>query len=173
MPNLFVMRHGDAASSAAGDRSRVLTPLGQAQALETGRLLAGLPEPPRQILCSAAPRALETARLVATTLAEAGGDEAGRPSAGRSKDLPFRAEKNLYLAPAQELLDAAASALASNPTDLLIVAHEPGCGELISLLCDGHPDLVAYPFRTAGVRRLELPSPGVLLPGSTRLTFEA
>ncbi|MEM7515816.1 MAG: histidine phosphatase family protein [Planctomycetota bacterium] len=170
MPNLFVMRHGDAASSAAGDRSRVLSPLGQAQALETGRLLAGLPEPPRQILCSAAPRALETARLVATALADSSASPLGG-TAG-SEELPFRAEDDLYLAPAQAMLEAAANALASNPADLLVVAHEPGCGELISLLCDGQPDLVSYPYRTAGVRRLELPSPGVLLPGSARLTLE-
>lgn len=62
--NLYLLRHGDAASHAADDASRPLSALGERQAIVAGRTLARLNLRPAAVLSSPLLRAQQTARLV-------------------------------------------------------------------------------------------------------------
>jgi phosphohistidine phosphatase len=70
--DLFLLRHGDALSSARDDASRPLSPLGERQAAMAGRMLARLGHAPRLILASPLVRAARTAEIVAETLGHPG-----------------------------------------------------------------------------------------------------
>ncbi len=111
------MRHASAGwpQSAGRDFDRPLTPEGEREAVAMGRRLAGEGFAPDSLLCSPAERAHRTCELLAV--------EIGFP--------PTRIEliDRLYGASLQELLTVV-RATHEDCSHLVIVAHNPGIGEL-------------------------------------------
>ncbi len=124
MKRLVVLRHAKAEKEGRrdGDFARALAPRGAEDAVETGRALARRGLLPDGVVTSPAPRALETARLVA-----------------RELDFPWariRTEKSAYLADAETLL-AIVRRADERVRTLLLVGHNPGISELAQLLGRG------------------------------------
>ena len=74
MLRLSLVRHAEAASTAAGslDRHRVLTEAGRADAAALGRFLADEGQVPDQVLCSDAVRTVDTAHILLDAAGEGG-----------------------------------------------------------------------------------------------------
>jgi phosphohistidine phosphatase len=135
LKSLLILRHADALPRAGSqaDFDRVLSPLGREQAARVGRFLKEARIPVDAVLCSAAPRAAETAQLALQ-------------AAGLS--VPLHLERACYEVPGEELLrllhdwDGPAQ-------HLLVVGHNPGVAHLLGLLTTHDGQLsVAFPPAT-------------------------
>ncbi len=112
---LVVLRHAEAAHAPGViDAKRPLTERGERDARRAGRTLGGLGVRPDLVLCSPSTRTVHTARLALAGLASA---------------APLQAERDMYLAEPEELLE-----LVRRTDDdvraLLLVGHNPGVHEL-------------------------------------------
>jgi phosphohistidine phosphatase len=116
MRTLILLRHAKAvrAHEAPDDKSRVLTGRGRREAAEAGAAIAAAGLNPTLALVSTAARTRETA---AFGLADF--------------ELEPRFEEALYHAAPEGIWDAFA---ASDAQSVVIVAHNPGIGELASIL---------------------------------------
>ncbi|MGW8352335.1 SixA phosphatase family protein [Streptomyces wedmorensis] len=116
---LFVLRHAKSAwPEGVPDRDRPLGPRGLRDAPAAGRFLAETGGLPDLVLCSPARRARETWELAAAEL---------------ERPVATRHDPRLYGADEQDLLDV----LHDVPDEvgtLLIVGHNPGLEDLITLL---------------------------------------
>lgn len=123
MKRLVILRHAKAAKPGrGGDFERPLAGLGAADAVEIGRVLARRGLLPDAVVSSPAPRALETARIVA-----------------RELDFPWaeiRLAKKAYLADPDVLLSIVREA-SDHARSLLLVGHNPGVSELAQALGRG------------------------------------
>ena len=124
--NLYLLRHAKSSWDHAGvaDHDRPLAPRGQRAAREMGEHLRASKAAPSLVLCSTALRARET--LAALAL---------------GRDVTY--EEGLYGAAADELL-ARLRGLPERARSVMLVGHNPGLGELASLLVGkGEPALLA------------------------------
>lgn len=117
--HIWVIRHGKSADGAPGmsDHDRPLNQRGQHNGATMCSWYAAQPHPAQWIWCSSAVRAQQTAAFVA-----------------RGFNAPVVNEPDLYLAPAERLLDC----LQRTPQDIgcvAVVAHNPGLTHLVNLLC--------------------------------------
>lgn len=131
---LIVARHGHA-EDAQDDFTRRLSPKGVAEVNAAGRTLASRGTCVDAVLTSAAPRAAETARLLAKHV---------------GFDAPPQEERQLYLAEPLTLLKRVCATSDSVET-LLVVGHNPGLSSFVSRLGGQAHDL-----RTAEVVHLRL-----------------
>ncbi len=146
---LHLLRHARAASGGdpIPDASRPLTEVGRREASELGSWLAARPEPPRQVLCSSARRAVETMERVVLQLP-------AKPDT--------RVMDDLYLASAWKLFELVRENADPEVTTLLVVAHNPGIAELAASLAE-HGDPVALRslsrrFLPGSLAEIELPA---------------
>jgi phosphohistidine phosphatase len=123
MKTLLVLRHAksDRSDPSLPDHDRPLAPRGEMDAPRMGTALAALGIAPDCILTSTAVRARDTARLAATAL---------------GYDAPLRETQEAYAADGAMLLRLVC-AEADNADTLLLVGHNPGMEELVSLLVAG------------------------------------
>jgi phosphohistidine phosphatase len=132
---LLIMRHAKSDWSTAGaDFDRPLNKRGRRDLPMLARLLGGLEEKPRLILSSPAARARETAE--------------GLKAALDPCNLIF--DRRLYLAPPQ-VLGAVLAEQDDRADPLLVIGHNPGLEEWLTLLCGAGCHLP-----TAGAAALEL-----------------
>ncbi len=118
------------------DELRPLTPTGREQARVLGERLAAAA--PAVVLSSPLLRARETAAAISrATGAELRIDERLAPGATLA-----------------ELLDAAGELLTAEGAPLVVVGHQPDCGEIAAALSGGEPP----PYPPAGVAELDLPA---------------
>lgn len=138
MKSLLVMRHAksDYPPSIADDFDRPLSKRGRKDLTCMANLLAAAENPPDLILSSSAVRAERTAVALATAL--------------KIEGRRFCLEDRLYLASPAGLFAAAAD-LPDQANSALIVGHNPGLEEWISLLCGADLRLP-----TAGLAALSL-----------------
>ena len=135
MKTLSVMRHAKSDRSVVqADFDRPLNHRGRRDVPQLARLLRPLEERPQLILASPARRARETAEGLAAAL---------EPCA-----LAF--DQRLYLAPPQ-VLGAVLGEQDDRYASLLVVAHNPGLEEWLTLLCGG-----SFHLPTAGLAALHL-----------------
>ncbi len=162
MRRLLLMRHAKSDQSMLGlaDERRPLNKRGRASAPEMGALLARLGLTPDLALVSTAKRTRETYTLVADQIAGA---------------VPVEYLPALYLASA----DAMLGIIRATPPDvgtLLVVAHEPGLGQLAGSLAKGgdKPALkrMRRKFSTAGIATLAFKTPDWLSIGPGLGTLE-
>jgi phosphohistidine phosphatase len=133
MKTLYLMRHAEAATGSPDgqDHSRPLTDLGRAQAARAAAFIKTLPQQPDSAIASDSLRTKDTAKIV---------HKAG---------ISFQAD--LYLASADRLL-AAIQGVDQKYNTLLVVAHNPGVGELALRLADKrYDDLISFPPATIAV----------------------
>ena len=161
------MRHGKAeASSGGGDHARALSSRGRAEAAEAGRRLAAVAAPGLALVSDSA-RTRQTFERLAPALDPA---------------LPVEITRTLYGA-APEAILAALRAVPDATPAVLVVAHNPGIGDLARRLAGtGDPaalDALAAHFPTScfavidldGDRWAEVGAPGrlrFLLPSDER-----
>jgi phosphohistidine phosphatase len=140
---LLVLRHGQAEEPSPGspDEARVLTSQGRRDAARMGALLRARGLLPAQVVCSPAARTRATAILAAV--------EAGIP------EDAVQVDARIYDATAATLLEVVQDHLREGP--LLLVGHNPGCGDLVRRLC---AEPVKFP--PAGLAVVELPARGAL-----------
>lgn len=124
MHALIVLRHAQALAAPADgtDMARVLSPSGREQADAAGRWLLAHGAQPERIVCSPAVRTMDTAQRVARELG----------------DVPVCPEAGVYAATPGELialLDAY-----GDSGQVLLVGHNPGLEQLLSLLVQGSSD---------------------------------
>ena len=121
MLRLSLMRHAEAAGTAAGsqDRHRALTEDGRATAHALGKFLARERQVPDLVLCSDAVRAVDTAHLVL------GGAEASHPVV---------ILEELYHADPGMVLMLIREHAAEDAQHVLVVGHNPTVGALAALL---------------------------------------
>ena len=139
MKTIYLMRHATAEPPrSGGDFERALAEQGRAEAERQGRRFAEWGRPLHRIVASAALRAHETAE---------------RFAAGQGGAPPLQFEEQLYNASGESLLQAV-QGLLDDDDDVLIVAHMPGVGHLLSMLTTEHVDLaLAFaPGTVCGVR---------------------
>jgi len=138
MKLLLLLRHAqaDRATSGLPDHDRPLDQRGRRDATAVGRRLLREELVPDRILSSTAVRACATAQLVASGCGFAG---------------EVRTTRRLYLADCLELLGPLRE-LDAACARALIVAHNPGVGELLRLLTGETP-----PVPTAALARVQLP----------------
>lgn len=147
MLRLYLLRHAHAepGNAQTPDHARPLSARGRRDAAGVGAWLASRREPPDQVVCSSATRAVETLRVVLSALPEA-------PS--------WRLYDDLYLASAWKLFEEVRST-AGAVSRLLVVAHNPGLADLAAKLA-GSGDAAALRGLARGlapgaVVELELP----------------
>jgi phosphohistidine phosphatase len=152
MKRLTLLRHAKAArqDSDRPDVSRPLSERGERDALIMGERLRAYRARPSLIMTSHALRAKSTAKIVARSLAY--------------PEEFLHIERALYLAPGEHIL-ALVEAQDERFGDILVVAHNPGLTDLVSLLLpDFRPDglptgaAAAIDFETerwAGIERAE------------------
>lgn len=142
---LYLMRHAEAAPSTEHirDFDRVLTPHGHAQANAAAHWLAAQAARPTYLLTSPAQRTAQTCLTVASIL-----------------DVPQVVRMPaLYDAELATCLHAVQT-LPSNVTTALIVAHNPGMHELLSLLLGGpYGHAERFHMTTAACARLNADVP--------------
>jgi phosphohistidine phosphatase len=126
MKILWLARHAHAEVAAASDFDRRLSAAGILEAQGMGERLRQRGHAPQLILASAASRAAYTAQLLAQSL----------------DAPPPRFERELYNSSVAVLLQTI-SATAASVSSLMLVAHNPGISELVSLLSQAQP--VAMP----------------------------
>jgi len=121
MLRLSLVRHAEAASTAAGslDRHRALTEEGRADAAALGRFLAREGKVPDLVLCSDAVRTVDTAHLLL--------DAAGNGGSVVVLEKLYHADPNMVLQLIRENGGDAAP-------HLMIVGHNPTIGALSMLL---------------------------------------
>jgi phosphohistidine phosphatase len=152
--SVLVLRHGKSdRSTGAADHERPLRPRGRRAAKRLGRLLAEAGVVPDLVLTSTAARALATAELAR----RAGGF-----------GCPLEQRRELYEASGDELF-AQLAGLDAAVERVLLVAHQPGCSELVARLTGGPPPELA----TAALARvdLDLGRWDELAPGRGRLVW--
>lgn len=141
---IYLMRHGIAApaSPGSGDFERGLTEEGVRKTLQAAKGLKRLGIAPAAVLSSPLRRAEETAQLVAGVLAPDLVTEIYPPLA------PGHAPRDLLngLRPHRKL------------TEILLVGHQPGLGELASYILTGSTNLAPLPFKKAGTAALVVAS---------------
>lgn len=116
---LVLVRHAKAESGEEGsDHDRRLTDKGRRAAAEAGRWLSGHAPALDVVLCSSATRAQQTWDAMSASL------RAGE----------IRVERAMYLAGAQEVLDAVASAGARTTA---VVGHNPTIEQVVAALTGG------------------------------------
>lgn len=139
MKTLLILRHAKSSWAAAGvsDHERPLNPRGQADAPQVGRLLRQQEIVPSLIISSSARRAVTTANLAA--------DAAGFEGELRVTRQLYHADPETYLELLRETVDDAHDCV-------MVVGHNPGMEELVSLLTDWSD----Y-FTTANLAQITLP----------------
>jgi phosphohistidine phosphatase len=143
---LFLMRHAksDRGDSSLRDFDRPLAPRGLHAAEAMGRYLAKRGTQLDLVICSPAVRARETLGLVRSLLP-------------RRLEIEFCDE--LYLAEPSSLV-ARLAQIPSHQRRVLMVGHNPGLEDLISLVCDGGKgralERLAQGFKTAALAEIEL-----------------
>jgi phosphohistidine phosphatase len=149
MKHLILLRHASAENGEV-DRARALSALGRSEAARMGDALRALAERgfrPELLLTSPALRARETLAGVRGALVAARREEA---------------DEVLYLAGAGRLLTRL-QALADADTQVLLVGHNPGLGELVRLLVErGAADVLlraAHGLAPATLAALRLATP--------------
>jgi phosphohistidine phosphatase len=124
---LYILRHATAAAAGPeGDASRPLTPAGVREAEAIGRYMASAALSIDALVSSSAVRARETAQAVLRGM-------------GSAREAEFLSD--LYNASGPELLRWLQER-EGQESKLLLVAHMPGVGELLSLLTTEAHDLV-------------------------------
>lgn len=120
MIELLVMRHGKARDQATsgGDHARELTQRGHDESRAIGRQLAARRLVPDIVLCSDSERTRQSAAAVA---------DGANLAHGERLELP-----ELYLADRRTLLDAV-KIYAADRSVVLIIAHNPGVEDLVSV----------------------------------------
>ena len=123
MLRLSLVRHAEAASTAAGslDRHRVLTEAGRADAAALGRFLADEGQVPDQVLCSDAVRTVDTANILLDAAGEA---------------RPVVVLDDLYNADPGDVLMLIRENGAAETRHLMVIAHNPAIGALSAMLAD-------------------------------------
>jgi len=148
MRELILLRHAEAQELCDGetDRDRRLTERGHDEAVAKGRWLADHKLSIDRVLCSPARRTLQTAELALP-------------------NLPITEAPEIYGA---ELVDLI-TLIDENKevTTLVLVGHNPGIEQLVSLLVEGHTDDYRG-MPPGGLARLRV-APGPLEPGSATL----
>ena len=141
---LLLLRHAKSSweQPDLADHDRPLAPRGRRAAAAVGEHLRGLAEPPQLVACSSAARTVETLQRIRSAL---------------PADTSVTVEEALYAAEADELL-AYVRRLPSTVTCVLLIAHNPGIGDLAVMLA-GHGDsaaraAMAAKFPTAALARL-------------------
>ena len=119
MPDLWLLRHGDAEDDAPTDAERPLTPKGERQARAAGAALAALGVRFAVVYTSPRVRALDTARLACEALG-------GEPVVHQPLSGGFDAEE-------------ARTLLGDEP--VLLVGHEPDFSQIVADLTGGRVDL--------------------------------
>jgi len=139
---LYVVRHGIAEADApkGGDRARRLTPSGRAKVRRIGRGLRRLKVKADVLLTSPLPRASETAALLA--------EEHGA--------LPAPTTLAALATGSAPLETLRALGRYAQRGSLMIIGHEPGLSQLVSVLLTGSPDGVAIELRKGACAALEL-----------------
>ena len=122
MKELYIIRHAKAQeqSRSGNDFDRELKKSGQRDAQRMGKLLASRLVHPDVIVSSAAPRALETARLITEQLMQ---------------ETKLSVRDDLYLASPEVLIEVIRHFNRSIQC-AFIVAHNPGVTYLVNELCD-------------------------------------
>ena len=128
---LILMRHGHAEEHRE-DYGRTLSERGRAAACRTGEELLQAGIVPAHILTSAAPRALETAELVAQSCGYQGA---------------IQQHRDLYLASASRYRSAL-SELPAQLSSVLLVGHNPSLSELAQELGRRKGDLAPAEYET-------------------------
>lgn len=122
MKRLYIVRHGSAQSSyeTGSDFARQLTPDGARRVQNTARWLHKQPDRivPQRIIASLAPRAAETAAIIAVTF--------GLPASDFSK------VRELYSGTPGDYLKVIAASLPASVTCAMIVGHNPAVSELLA-----------------------------------------
>jgi phosphohistidine phosphatase len=129
---LILVRHAHAAPGSP-DELRTLTATGREQARELAERLA--PERPVVVLSSPLLRARETADAIA-----------------RAAGAPLRVDERLGPGASAEAVLAAVADAGEGDT-VVVVGHEPDCGEIAAALVGGEVE----PFPSGGSRELTLP----------------
>ncbi len=124
MKTLFIVRHAQAnwAEESGQDRLRTLDAEGIADAIKMGKLLTDDKLIPDLILSSTAIRAEQTAKFLAEEL--------------NLNDSQIEYKNVLYNASAETILLAIQS-LETEENTIMIVAHNPGISNFLSLVTDG------------------------------------
>ena len=149
MKMLTILRHAKTKppGNFAADAERTLTKRGRRDAVRVATLLVQQRTPVEWVLCSTAVRARQTVSAM-------------RKVAPFEKQLAaghVEWSEALYLASAKTL----AATLLNVPASVehvLLVAHNPGVSQLVSLLCAGSVERLALHLPTAGFAQLELDS---------------
>lgn len=149
---LYLMRHGiaDEPSRGVADADRALTDEGVRKTTRVAEGLRALDVRPDAIISSPLRRAEETARIACRVLTPDGSVELTPLLAGG-------------VLPAEILRGLKPPRTARH---VMLVGHQPGLGELASLLLTGDADLAPLPFKKAAVAAIEIAS---LPPRSTGL----
>jgi phosphohistidine phosphatase len=143
---LFLLRHAksDRGDPSLADLDRPLAPRGLRSAEGMGRYLAGLGTPLDLVICSPAVRARETFGLVQSLLPQR---------------LEIDVCDELYLADSADLL-ARLARTPSHQHQVLMVGHNPGFEDLISVVCEGGKDRaferLSQGFKTAALAEIDL-----------------
>jgi len=146
---LWLLRHAKSswADDSVPDHERPLNARGQEAARRLGRFLAGADALPDLVLCSSALRTRQTFEGLAAELAE---------------PPPCQVERDLYLASAGDLLSRL-QAVPEAIQSVMVIAHNPGIGELAQLLAaSGDAGLrreLARKFPTGALAQLRLDAP--------------
>lgn len=152
--HLVLMRHGQAGWEETGQRDydRVLTAAGRAAAAAAGKWLRAQELAPAAIISSPAPRAAETASLLAQAW---------------ETPPPVAFEAAIYEASLAQLKDTA-RALDEAWRSVVLVGHNPSISQLADWLI-GEPSVLELPV--AGLAWLELPDVpwADLTPGTARI----
>jgi len=140
---LLLLRHAKSSWDDPGlsDHDRPLAPRGRRAASALGEHLQGVAELPELVLCSSAVRTVQTLERIRAALPEAS----------------VEIENELYGADEDELL-ARVQRLPSSVSIAMLIAHNPGIGDLAVMLV-GHGDAKARArmeakFPTAALARL-------------------
>lgn len=156
MKRLFLLRHAKSSwdDPALADRDRPLAPRGRKAARRIARHLERAGIEPELVLCSPAVRARQTLERLELP-----------PS------VPVELDERLYAASAASLL-ARLRELPESVGSVLVVAHNPGLGELALELAAGGParERLAEKFPTGALATLAHDGPwGALAPASCTL----
>lgn len=150
MRTLSLLRHAKSSwdDPVLDDFDRPLSERGRRDAPRMGAFMAERGLIPDLVLCSSARRTRETLDLVLAPL--------GRP------DIAVTFSRDLYLAPAEALLNALRGCDAGR-RHVLLVGHDPGLSELCAELAGSGPrdDLAAMAskFPTAGLAVVDIEAP--------------
>ncbi len=139
MKELLILRHAKSSwdTAAIDDFERPLAARGEKEAPRIGEYLAAIEHLPDAIVSSQARRATQTAQKVAE-------------AAGFKGDIAF--EPRIYLADPDTLLEVVAS-LPEPAARVMLVGHNPGFEELVTVLCGA-----AVRLPTAALACIELPA---------------